>query len=97
LRGDGIAIVRSHHERWDGSGYPDGLLVPAIPLGARILALADVLDAILTGRHYRPAVGWEEAAQEIERQAGKQFDPGVVAAFAEATPKLRGLGLALTA
>ena len=97
LRGDGIAIVRSHHERWDGSGYPDGLIGPAIPLGARILALADSLDAMLTGRHYRAAVGWEEAARELQRQAGRQFDSGVVAAFVEATPKLRGLGLALTA
>ncbi len=97
LRGDGISVVRSHHERWDGKGYPDGLAGAAIPLGARILALADALDAMLTGRHYRPPVGWEEAVREIDREAGKQFDPGVVAAFAEVAPKLRALGLALAA
>jgi response regulator RpfG family c-di-GMP phosphodiesterase len=90
LRGEGIAIVRSHHERWDGTGYPDRL-------GARILALADTLDAMLTGREYRPPVAWKTAVYEIEREAGGQFDPGVVAAFGEAAPKLRALGLALSA
>jgi putative two-component system response regulator len=91
LRGEGLGVVRHHHERWDGSGYPDGLRGAAIPAGARIFAVADALDAMLTGRPYREPVDWETAAREIEREAGAQFDPAVVAAFGEASPRLQAL------
>jgi diguanylate cyclase (GGDEF)-like protein/putative nucleotidyltransferase with HDIG domain len=71
-------IVRSHHERWDGSGYPDGLRGEAIPLGARILAAVDSLDAMLSSRPYRPALTLADAIREIEALAGTNFDPQVV-------------------
>jgi two-component system, cell cycle response regulator len=75
------ALVRSCHERWDGSGYPDGLVGPAIPLGARIVAVCDAFDALVTDRPYAPQVPAHEAFAELHRQAGIQFDPDVVAAF----------------
>jgi response regulator RpfG family c-di-GMP phosphodiesterase len=81
LHGEGLKIVRSHHERWDGRGYPDGLAGDEIPLGARVFALADTLDAITSDRPYRDAQPWDVARQEIVGQAGKQFDPAVVDAF----------------
>ncbi|MFV1258459.1 HD-GYP domain-containing protein, partial [Klebsiella pneumoniae] len=58
LQGEGLRIVRSHHERWDGSGYPDGLAGEEIPLGARIFAVADAVDAITNHRPYRDAQSW---------------------------------------
>lgn len=76
------AIVRSHHERWDGSGYPDGLQAEAIPMGARAFAVADVLDALTTDRPYRPASPLEEARKMILAAAGGHFDPVVADAFA---------------
>jgi response regulator RpfG family c-di-GMP phosphodiesterase len=81
LRGEGLRIVRSHHERWDGGGYPDGIVGDEIPLGARIFAVADALDAMTSDRPYRRALPWAAAAREIEVQAAKQFDPDVVAIF----------------
>ncbi len=89
LHGDGISVVRSHHERWDGHGYPDGLEGTDIPLGARVFAVADTLDAMTSNRPYRRALPWRQAAQEIRRQAGGQFDPAVVKAFGRCEPKLR--------
>jgi putative nucleotidyltransferase with HDIG domain len=74
-------IVRHHHERFDGSGYPDGLAGEDIPLGARIFALADALDAMTSDRPYRRAMSLEDAITEIERCSGKQFDPVIVSAF----------------
>ena len=74
-------IVRHHHERWDGSGYPDGLQGEQIPLSARIFAVADTLDALTTDRPYRRAVSWAEARAVIHEGAGTQFDPGVVDAY----------------
>jgi ribonuclease P protein subunit RPR2 len=74
-------IVRHHHERWDGSGYPDGLAGEQIPLAARIFSVADALDAITTDRPYRPAAPLDEARQTIAAEAGSQFDPRVVEAF----------------
>ena len=79
--GDAKLVVRHHHERWDGRGYPDGLEGDAIPLAARVFALADALDAMTSDRPYRPACGWDEAREEICAQSGGQFDPQVVAAF----------------
>jgi HD-GYP domain-containing protein (c-di-GMP phosphodiesterase class II) len=84
-----LQIVRHHHERWDGSGYPDGLARTEIPLGARIFAVADALDAITSDRPYRRAQSWESATAEIVGQAGRQFDPSVVQAFRERQDRLR--------
>jgi ribonuclease P protein subunit RPR2 len=81
LQGDGLKIVRHHHERWDGSGYPDGLVGDDIPLGARIFAVADTLDAMTSHRPYRRAQSWATARAEILRKSGTQFDPDVVHAF----------------
>ena len=89
LRGHGVDVVRSHHERWDGNGYPDGLVREEIPLGARIFAVADTLDAITTDRPYRAASPWSFAAEVIAAEAGRQFDPDVVDAFRAAESTLR--------
>lgn len=75
------AIALRHHERWDGSGYPDGLTGEAIPLPARIVAIADVFDALTTARPYRPAVSLAEAFAYVEQHAESQFDPQAVAGF----------------
>jgi cyclic di-GMP phosphodiesterase len=83
LRGQGARVVRSHHERWDGRGYPDQLVRSDIPLGARIFSIADALDAMTSDRPYRPAGTWENAAVEIAAQGGKQFDPEIVDVFRE--------------
>ncbi|MEJ5377174.1 MAG: HD domain-containing phosphohydrolase [bacterium] len=77
------ALVRHHHERWDGRGYPDGLREEKIPLLARILAVADVFDALTSDRPYRPAMSVEKGAAEIKACCGTQFDPAVVNAFLE--------------
>jgi ribonuclease P protein subunit RPR2 len=74
-------VVRSHHERWDGTGYPDGLAGEQIPLAARVFAVADVLDALTSDRPYRPASSLREAREMISAEAGSHFDPRVVAAF----------------
>jgi putative two-component system response regulator len=74
-------IVRHHHERWDGAGYPDGLRGNKIPMGARIVGLVDAYDAIIHDRPYRPARTIDEALTELLEQAGKQFDPGLVEMF----------------
>jgi cyclic di-GMP phosphodiesterase len=74
-------VVRSHHERWDGNGYPDGRAGDEIPLAARVFAVADALDAVTTDRPYRPARSLEVAREEITAGSGTQFDPEVVAVF----------------
>jgi hypothetical protein len=74
-------IARSHHERWDGEGYPDGLAGEAIPLVARLVGVADVFDVLVHERPYKEAWTVEDAAREIRSGAGAQFDPQVVAAF----------------
>jgi ribonuclease P protein subunit RPR2 len=89
LDGEGLQVVRSHHERWDGSGYPDGLSEEEIPKGARIFAVADALDAMTTDRPYRPRLTWDAAVDEILRESGHQFDPQVVSAFARREQRLR--------
>ena len=71
-------IVRSHHERWDGSGYPEGLAGESIPIGARILAAVDCLDALASHRQYRPALPLAEAMSKVKENAGTWFDPEVV-------------------
>jgi putative nucleotidyltransferase with HDIG domain len=81
--GEAKLVVRHHHERWDGDGYPDRLEGDAIPLAARVFAVADVLDALTTVRPYRPPSPVAEAREMIRDSAGSQFDPEVVAAFLE--------------
>jgi HAMP domain-containing protein len=76
-----IPLLMHHHERWDGRGYPLGLRGEAIPLGARILAVADSFDAMLTEKRHRKARSQSDAMRELERCAGQQFDPKVVDAF----------------
>ncbi|HSF80639.1 MAG TPA: HD domain-containing phosphohydrolase [Anaerolineales bacterium] len=76
-----VPVVRHHHERWDGLGYPDGLQGEAIPAGARLVALADGFDALSTDRPYRLAVPPERAYAEVCTCAGREYDPEVVAAF----------------
>jgi response regulator RpfG family c-di-GMP phosphodiesterase len=89
LQGEGLNVVRHHHERWDGRGYPDGLEGDEIPVCARIFALADSLDAMTSDRPYRRARTWENASEEIRLERGRQFDPDVVDAFGECEPVLR--------
>jgi putative nucleotidyltransferase with HDIG domain len=76
-----VPIVRSHHEKWDGTGYPDGLVGEAIPLGARILAAVDCLDALASDRQYRRALPLDDAMARVEQESGRTFDPRVVAAL----------------
>jgi putative nucleotidyltransferase with HDIG domain len=73
--------VLSHHERYDGGGYPKGLSGQDIPLGARIISVAEVFDILVSGRSYKPAMGFIEAAEEIKNNSGIQFDPHVVDIF----------------
>jgi ribonuclease P protein subunit RPR2 len=91
LQGSGLEVVRHHHERWDGAGYPDGLMGEQIPLGARIFAVADTLDAMTSDRPYRRAGNWNEAVDEIAAQSGRQFDPRVVQAFVASAEQLRAV------
>jgi HD-GYP domain-containing protein (c-di-GMP phosphodiesterase class II) len=81
-----LPIIRYHHERWDGQGYPDGLKGEAIPLGARIVAVAETYDHITAGSGWREPMDDFAATQEIARCAGTQFDPAVVTAFLEIQP-----------
>jgi HD-GYP domain-containing protein (c-di-GMP phosphodiesterase class II) len=76
-------IVYAHHERYDGTGYPRGLKGDEIPLGARIVSIADTLDAMTSDRPYRPAHTFEAARKEIEESSGRKFDPQIVRVFLE--------------
>jgi putative nucleotidyltransferase with HDIG domain len=78
---DIIPIVEAHHERWDGQGYPNGLKGEDIPLGARILAIADSFDAMTSDRPYRKALSRQMAVKELREKAGSQFDPDLVEVF----------------
>src|ERR687887_1532567 len=97
LKGEGLKIVRSHHERWDGRGYPDALSGSEIPLGARIFAVADALDAMTSHRPYRRAMSWQAARAEILQQRKRQFDPDVVDAFMSAENGLKEIRRELAA
>ena len=76
-------IAHWHHEKWDGSGYPDGLHGDAIPLSARLMAVADVFDALISPRVYKPAMSYEKTREIIADGSGSHFDPDIVAAFLE--------------
>jgi response regulator RpfG family c-di-GMP phosphodiesterase len=88
LKGEGLRIIRSHHESWNGAGYPDQLSGGQIPLGARIFAVVDALDAMTDQRPYRQPVGWDEAMSELARCSGGQFDPDIVDAIDICEPDL---------
>jgi len=76
-----LPAVRSHHERYDGTGYPSGLGGPAIPLGARILAVADAFDAMTSPRSYKDSLTIDQAVEELRRHKNSQFDPAIVDVF----------------
>ncbi len=82
-------MAHYHHEKWDGSGYPDGIKGEEIPLSARVMAVADVFDALMSKRSYKPPFTYEQAMKIITDGAGKHFDPKIVSAFAEAEVKVR--------
>jgi putative nucleotidyltransferase with HDIG domain len=85
LRGPVERFVRHHHERFDGSGYPDGLVGDDVPIGARIIMIADTADAITTDRPYRKAQPYEKVVHELTEYSGKQFDPRLVSEFVKST------------
>ncbi|MFL5614773.1 MAG: HD domain-containing phosphohydrolase [Gemmatimonadaceae bacterium] len=91
---DVLPMVRSHHERWDGKGYPDRLTADAIPLYARVLALADVFDALTTDRPYRPAFSPEDALRMMREDSGKSFDPTLFPVFEQLVPSFQGFAAA---
>jgi two-component system cell cycle response regulator len=87
-------LIRSSHERWDGAGYPDGLVGDAIPRGARIVFVCDSFDAMISGRPYSPACSAEEALAELRRCSGTQFDPEVVEAVVDVVCRQRAIRMA---
>jgi HD-GYP domain-containing protein (c-di-GMP phosphodiesterase class II) len=89
LEGVALDVIASHHERWDGHGYPQGLKGSDIPLAARIFAIVDAFDAMTNDRPYRKAKPIEAALTELERGAGRQFDPALVAEFLMLVRELR--------
>jgi cyclic di-GMP phosphodiesterase len=93
--GSAVEVIRCHHERWDGKGYPSGLAGEAIPAGARVFAVADAFDAMTSDRPYRKAIPFDHACLEIADGAGSQFDPAVVEAFTTLVPGLPDLHASL--
>jgi response regulator RpfG family c-di-GMP phosphodiesterase len=81
-------IARTHHEKWDGSGYPLGLKGEEIPLAGRITAVCDVFDALVSARHYKAAWRLQDAVAELKRQRGVYFDPQLVNVFVDMVPEL---------
>ena len=90
-------LVRSSHERFDGTGYPDGLAGESIPLGARIVSACDAWDAMITTRPYRKAMTLADALAELQRCSGTQFDPVVVGALCAEVDGARSAGVAVSA
>jgi ribonuclease P protein subunit RPR2 len=88
--GSAVEVIRCHHERWDGKGYPDGLAAENIPLSARIFSVCDTFDAMTSDRPYRRALSFDDAVMEIERCGGTQFDPDIVESFVRMCGELRG-------
>ena len=90
FRGRVQTDIRNHHENYDGTGYPDGLIGEAIPIGARIIMIADTIDAMTTDRPYRKALTLQKALEELDKHAGRQFDPKLVALVSK-SPGIRRL------
>jgi HD-GYP domain-containing protein (c-di-GMP phosphodiesterase class II) len=88
-------IVRASHERWDGSGYPDGLKGEEIPIEARIVCCCDAFNAMTTNRSYRTALSTDVALEEVRRNAGTQFDPHVAAVLVELIERGNGMAPAI--
>jgi len=86
-----LPMIRHHHERWDGAGYPDGLKGHDIPMGARIIAVAETFDHVAFGSYWKPPAGRFEALEELVLAKGKQFDPEVISAFLEIEPLIQPL------
>ena len=84
-----VPIVRHHHEQWNGGGYPDGLVGPEIPIGARIIAVVDCFDALTSDRPYRPAMSVEQAIALLQSRSGTFYDPSVVETFVDLIPTLQ--------
>ena len=87
-----LPLVRHHHERYDGTGYPDGLSGEDIPLGARIIGVAETFDVLTSATPWRQPLSREEAVAEVRRCSGAQFDPEVVEAFCLVEPLIQPLG-----
>lgn len=96
FRGKVQADIRNHHENYDGTGYPDGLAAETIPIGARIIMIADTLDAMTTDRPYRRAMSLQRALEELSKHAGRQFDPKLVALVSKSASIRRLLGPQVT-
>jgi HD-GYP domain-containing protein (c-di-GMP phosphodiesterase class II) len=96
FRGKVQTDIRNHHENYDGTGYPDGLVGEAISIGARIIMVADTLDAMTTDRPYRTALTLQRALEELNKHAGRQFDPKLVALVHKSASIRRLLGPQLT-
>jgi diguanylate cyclase (GGDEF)-like protein len=92
--GEVLAAAKWHHERWDGSGYPEGLIGDTIPLAARVVAIADALDAMTSARPYRAPLPWQVAVEQISSLGGSQFDPALIERFRAILPELERLASA---
>jgi putative two-component system response regulator len=87
----GAQIALSHHERWDGTGYPDGLAEDEIPIAGRIAAIADVFDALTSDRVYRRALSFADAVASMRAESGRQFDPGLLDLFLGASDQVEAI------
>lgn len=93
LKGAVLESIKHHHENYDGTGYPDGLAGESIPIGARIIMIADTLDAMTTDRPYRKALGFEQVVSELRKYAGRQFDPAISEVLVQSTTIRRLIGV----
>lgn len=94
LKGAVLEFIKHHHENYDGTGYPDGLAGESIPIGARIIMIADTLDAMTTDRPYRKALGFDQVVDELRKYAGRQFDPTISEALVRSSTIRRLIGVA---